>query len=152
MRAVATPGVAAGPLTFQLFLDRMRDAAGGPAAGPRLALGDPPPLPLATPGPKPEQAAAGPVPAPNVPDLAVTFRAESRSRPVELAISPDLNLKLIRAGDGVAVLLETAPVRTLPVEAELPRIVGALRARGIAVVSAAVQATPGRSRRGGGAR
>lgn len=73
--------------------------------------------------------------------------AERRtSAPVELRVTPELSLTVGRSVEGFTLHVEAAPLQAAPAEAALPRLVAALRARGLAVAHAKVHVTGGRPR------
>ncbi len=92
-------------------------------------------------------------PAP-VPELSAVARAappaitvrSTEGAPLALSFGPSLAVELRSAAAGVAVLLRPGPGLASAAEAELPRLVAALRVRGVPVASAEV----GRRSAGGG--
>jgi hypothetical protein len=94
-------------------------------------------------------------PAP-VPEVAAIARAAPPlvaapgpgGTPLALSFGPSLAVELREATAGVAVLLRPGPGLERAAEAELPRVVAALRVRGVSVARAEVGGRPGPVERG----
>jgi len=94
-------------------------------------------------------------PAP-VPEVAAIARAAPPlvtahgpgGAPLALSFGPSLAVELREAPAGVAVLLRPGPGLERAAEAELPRLVAALRVRGVSVARAEVGGRPGTPERG----
>jgi hypothetical protein len=154
---------------FEEALARAREAGSSAAARrterprgpePRPALRSLPPgapreEPTAVPDPGRERG-GDPAPAP-VPEVAAVARAAPPlvsargpgGAPLALSFGPSLAVELREATAGVAVLLRPGPGLERAAEAELPRLVAALRVRGVAVARAEVGGRPGVLQRGG---
>jgi hypothetical protein len=124
-------------------------ARGGGEAG---ACGAPGPAPAGARPPEPP-VEVGPVPAlarvARVLPLAVASLGTAAGAPLALSFGRSLDVELRAVAGGVEVVLRPEPALARAAEAELPRLVAALRVRGVAVVSAAVRS---RGQAGGHAR
>jgi hypothetical protein len=141
---------------------RARDAGSSAAArrAERRRPAEPrPPARSVDPAPPREERGAGlpepgrerggdPAPAP---ELAAVARAAPPlvaargpgGAPLALSFGPSLSVELREAPAGVAVLLRPGPGLARAAEAELPRLVAALRVRGVSVARAEVGGGPG---------
>jgi hypothetical protein len=111
------------------------EAAGAAHAGP--APREPAPQPAA---PAELAAVARALPP------AIAAGATARGAPLALSFGPSLDVELRSTEAGVHVVLRPAPRLALAAEGELPRLVAALRIRGVAVARAEVRPRSGRGR------
>jgi hypothetical protein len=162
-------GAEAAPGAFAASLARARAADTARSGSPVLRLpglsrlaaagaGAKPPAPAARPleAPAPLAADLAPRDAPAVaplPELPAVLRvlppaAAALAGPGRLALSfgPSLEVDLRATAAGVEVVLRPEPRLVRAAEAELPRVVAALRARGVAVARAEVRRGAGRAR------
>lgn len=147
-RGAATQAAGPGRPLFDLVLDRIRRTADATATGaPTVPDATAPPVLGGSCSP-PEPRTAGPASPANLAEIAVALRREAGSPCVELTITPDLGIKLSRSWQGMALVVEASPQQSFRAEAELARMVGALRARGIAVATAGVRAVRGAGQAG----
>ena len=87
-----------------------------------------------------EEVATGALSSPQVERIAVVARPVAAGQsPVLLGVTPGLAVHLSRTDAGVILVLEATPLHSGPAEAELPRVVGALRERGVTVAHASVR-------------
>jgi hypothetical protein len=122
----------------------------GPDAAGVLSRADdrsaPPPQPAAAAGPAAEVQAT-PALAALARALPVAIAAAAREgAPLALSFGRSLDVELRTSPGGVALLLRPGPRLERAAEAELPRLVAALRARGVAVARAGVQPRGGARR------
>lgn len=132
----------AGPSAFSLSLVRARPRPRVEQLPTHAPVAAEPWIWRAALGPdRSEVVARGVAGTPRMAQVEALRQAERAAAPIELGVTRELGLTLSRTDAGVALVLETAPFRAAPAEAQLPRIVAALRARGIDVAGATVRTT-----------